>query len=113
MLDLLEGVTEAQLAGPKTLGTHTCQCFSARSDFGRAAEASPDLALPPAKRYGYLLGVPIEVCIDEEGHIRRVRFESEMMEVTLDLLEYAVHLPADWSRLPTFRSPGDGSARRA
>ncbi len=108
LLDLLDGVTEAQFGGHKTLGGYDCQCFSARADFGRAAEASPDLALPPAKRYGDLLAVPIQVCIDEEGSIRRVRFESEMMEVTLDLVEYRVDLPADWSRLPTFRSPDDG-----
>ncbi len=107
MLDVPKGVTEAQPAGRKTLGAHDCQCLSARCDFGRAAKASPELVLPPAKRYEDLLAVPIHVCIDEKGCIRRVRFESEML-VTLDLLEYGVELPADWSRLPTFRSPGDG-----
>lgn len=106
LLDLLKGVSEAQLDGSETLRERHCRRFSASADLTRAAELSPDdLALPPAKRYGDLLAVPLQVWIDEDGRILRVLSESEMMELSIVLAEYGVELPADWSRLPTFRSP--------
>lgn len=108
LLDMLGGVTEAHLDGSETLGQRHCHRFSARADFTRAAEVSPDdLALPPAERYRDLLAVPFQVWIDGDDQLRRVRLDSGMMELTLDLLEYCVELPADWSRLPTFRSARD------
>jgi hypothetical protein len=97
-----------QLDGSERLGERYCHRLSARADLSRAAEASPDdLALPPAERYGDLLAVPLQVWIDEDGRIRRVLWESKMMKLVRELLEFGVELPADWSRLPTFRSAGD------
>lgn len=110
LLDMLQGVTEAQHGGNEMLGERRCRQFSARVDLSRAAELSPDhLALPPAKHYGDLLAVPLQVWIDEDTQISRILMESDITELTLALLEYGVELPADWSRLPTFRSADDAS----
>jgi len=48
----------------------------------------------------------VEVWVDDEGYIRRIRHASghpgrSMFTSTLDLTELGIALPSDWSRIPT------------
>src|SRR5262249_45829817 len=84
--------------------------FAAHVDLERASAATEDgLKPPPVERFEELRALPVTVWIDGQ-HVRRIRFESRPLPrhiSTLDLWKFGV--PAgdlDWSRLPTFRSPG-------
>jgi hypothetical protein len=68
------------------------------------------LAIPRGTaRLGQLKQIPLEVWVDDEGRIRRLRHghfsggtaSVPFYTITVDLLEFEVELPADWSRLPT------------
>jgi hypothetical protein len=70
---------------------------------------------PPVERFEDLRALPVTVWIDGQ-HVRRIRFESRppaRLLATLDLWEFGDSVSGlDWSRLPTFRSPGHEQERQ-
>lgn len=110
LLRLLPGTTDASLDGTETIRGTACRRLSAHADVERASAASEEgLRPPPVDRFEQLRAVAFTVWIDSE-HVRRIRFEHgppASLVTTLDLWEFGVPLgELDWSRLPTFRSPG-------
>jgi hypothetical protein len=110
LLRLPAGATDASVEGNDTLHGAVCRRLAAKADMARASAASEQgLAPPPVDRFEDLRALPVTVWIDGQ-HVRRVRFEQTgpaSASMTLDL--WAFGAPAgelDWSRLPTFRSPG-------
>lgn len=110
LLRLLPGITDAALEGSDTLHGAACRRFSGTVDLARASAASGEgLASPQVERFEELRALPVTVWIDGQ-HLRRIRFEQVTPArhlTTLDLWEFGVPVEnLDWSRLPTFRSPG-------
>lgn len=110
LLGLLPGVTDAALDGTETLRGTASRRFAAHVDLERASAATGDgLRPPPVDRVEDLRALPVTVWIDGQ-HVRRIRFESRppaRLLTTLDVWEFGVPVgDLDWSRLPTFRSPG-------
>jgi len=112
LFDLLRGVVAACEQTPQVLDGRTCRRFSAHADLNRVAEAVPyELAIPAATaRLGELKRIPVEVWVDDDGCIRRIRHagtggigpaSAPINTATLDLIEFGVEPPADWSRLST------------
>lgn len=111
LLDILGGLAAASDEGAEVVRGTPCRSFTATVDISRASKLTPGgVAVPGIGRFEDLLALPVEVCLDEE-HVRRVRFRSEHHTETLDLWDFGVPLDdLDWSRLPTFRSPGEAAA---
>lgn len=116
LLRVLPGITDASLEGTETIRGTACRRLAAHADMERASNASGEgLRPPPVERFEELRALPVTVWIDGQ-HIRRVRFEHGPPAThltTLDLWEFGG--PAgdlDWSRLPTFRSPGYEQERK-
>ena len=108
LLRLLPGTTDASLDGTETIRGTVCRRLAAHVDMERASDANGEgLRPPPVDRFEQLRAVPVTVWIDGQ-HVRRVRFEGgRPVRATLDLWEFGVPVGGlDWSRLPTFRSPG-------
>jgi hypothetical protein len=110
LLRLLPGVTDAALEGTDRLHGTACRRLAAHADMERASAATDGgLQPPPVERFNQLRALLLTVWIDGQ-HARRIRFEHGAPArhlTTLDLWDVSVpveHL--DWSRLPTFRSPG-------
>ncbi|MBA2794091.1 MAG: hypothetical protein H0U32_08915 [Thermoleophilaceae bacterium] len=111
LIDLARGVVEAREQTAQVLHGRACRRFSAHADLNRAAEMVPyQLAIPTGTgRLDQLRRIPVEVWVDDEGRIRRIRHAHAsdgrasvpLSTTTVDLLEFEVELPADWSRLPT------------
>lgn len=121
LLRLIPGVTDARPEGTEALHGTLCRKYAVRVDVQRAATASAREALPAP------LGVDsaqppvlaLTVWIDGQ-HIRQIRFEDRVKRapkpdqggsgakiLTLELWDFGVPLrELDWSRLPTFLSPG-------
>lgn len=106
LLDLVRGVEEAHVSGEERLDGHTCRRLIGHADLNRAANAvSYDLALPSGMdELGQLTRMPLELWVDAERRIRRIRYGSDAsssatMVLTLDLREFGVESPSDWSRL--------------
>jgi hypothetical protein len=116
LLRLLPGVTGAALDGTDTLRGTASRRFAAHVDLERASVATGEgLRPPPVERFEDLRALPVTVWIDGQ-HVRRIRFESRppaRLLTTLDLWEFGVPVSGlDWSRLPTFRSPGHEQERQ-
>ena len=117
LLRLLPGVTDAALESTDTLHEIVCERFAATVDLARASAASGE-GLPPPQvgRFEELRELPVTVWINGQ-HVQRILFEEAgppSRRLTLDLWEFGV--PADdldWSRLPTFRSPGYEAERKS
>ena len=121
LLRLIPGATDARPEGTEALHGTLCRKYAVRVEAQRAATASGRAALPAP------LGVdsaqppvlPLTVWIDGQ-HIRQVRFEGRVKStpkpargassakiLTLELWDFGVQVrELDWSRLPTFLSPG-------
>jgi hypothetical protein len=116
LLRLLPGTTNVALEGTDTLHGTLCQRLAAHVDLARASAASGEgLRPPPVERFEDLGALPVTVWIDGQ-HVRRIRLEHSLAPTyvtTLDLWEFGVPSgDLDWSRLPTFRSPGYEQKRR-
>lgn len=116
LLRLPTGTTDARLEGSDTLHGAVCQRLVAKVDMARASAASEQgLASPQVDRFEELRALPVTVWIDGQ-HIRRVRFEQTSPAsrcLTLDPWEFGIPVAEpDWSRLPTFRSPGYEQERK-
>ena len=110
LLRLLPGATDAALEGTDTLHGAPCRRFAATVDLARASAASGEgLAPPQVGRFDELRALPVTVWINGQ-HVRRILFQQAgppLRRLTLDLWEFGVAADdLDWSRLPTFRSPG-------
>lgn len=107
VLDLVRGVEEAHASGEEVLDGHTCRRLSAHADLNRVADAVPyQIALPPGiEQLGQLTQLPVELWVDRDGQIRRIRHSSgerpgaPMNTSTVELRELGVEPPSDWSRL--------------
>jgi hypothetical protein len=105
LVDLVRGVTEVTSQARDVLDGDPCTCFDGRADLICAREAVDyDLAVPSGVgRLEDLKKVPVEVWVNDGGHIRRIRHtgsDPAKSTVTLDLSAFGVELPSDWSRLP-------------
>jgi len=111
LLDLLCGVVDAEKRGVASLQGQTCTHFGAQVDLLRASDAvAYQMALPPGvSQLQELQRIPVELWIDGEGHVRRVRHTaaSETAVLTVDLTEFGTSLPSDWSRLPSGKAAQD------
>ncbi|MDQ6776108.1 MAG: hypothetical protein M3071_07805 [Actinomycetota bacterium] len=120
MVDLVRGVVDAREQGAELLDGRTVRRFSAHADLNRAAGAvSYEMAIPLGiDRLNDLTHIAAEVWVDDDGHIRRIRHLSgkPISTSTLDLTEFGITLPSDWSRIPTVATdhPGEqqGPVRR-
>lgn len=111
LLNLLRGVVDAEERGADFLHGQTCAHFGAQVDLLRAADGlAYDVALPPpgVNQLQELKKIPVEVWIDGDGYVRRARHTAAggTSVLTLDLTEFGISLPCDWSRLPS----GQGGA---
>jgi len=126
LLDLVRGVEEAHESGEELLHGHTRRRFVGHADLNRAADAVPyEMALPTGiGQLGQLTRLPLELWIDPERQIRRIRHTGERPDgstitSTIDLIEFGVGLPPDWSRLDIpatdarTRTPGTHKPARA
>ena len=113
LLDLVRGVTGVEAEGEELVRGRKRQHLRTHADMGRAAAVAPaGLPVPiGAARYEDLLRLPLELWLDEDGYIRRLRQGDETATLTLELLELGAEGPADWTRLPTFRSPQEADRR--
>lgn len=107
LIDLVRGVVDAREEGAESLGARRARRFSAHADLDRAAEAvGYEMAVPSDLRErGDPKYVAVEVWVDDDGYIRRIRRASgdpgtAMFTSTLDLTEFGIALPSDWSRIP-------------
>lgn len=107
----MRGVGALERGADETVGAAGCTYLHGHADLTRAVGQVPHgMPIPPdTDRYGELLRVPIELWIDDDEHIRRVRQRNELATLTLELTELGAVPPADWSRLPTFRSPEEAA----
>lgn len=110
LLKLLPGTTNARQEASETLHGTVCQKLAAHVDMARASAASgAGLHSPAVERFEDLQALPVTVWIDGQ-HIRRIEFQptGPSQLTALDLWDFGVPVDElDWSRLPTFRSPGD------
>ncbi len=113
LVDVVGGVVDATEQAPEAVNGRTVRRFSAHADLNRAAEMVPyTMAMPPAGEYVGVTRISLEVCVDHDGYIRRIRQISAYSGVltrstiTLDVMEFGIPLPSDWSRIP---HPSDGS----
>ena len=108
LVDLVRGVVDAREHPAQDAGGNGPRRFSATSDLNRAAEAVPyGMAIPPnLDRLDDLRNIPIDVWVDDDGFIRRLRHDNArpttLMTSTLDLTELGIAVPEDWSRIPVF-----------
>ena len=122
VFDLIRGVVDAEEQTAESLAGHTCRRFLARADLNRVTEAVPyEVAVPTGlDRLDDLKQIPVEVWLDDEGYIRRVRHTfmasrtTEIATVALDLSDFGIE-PSDWSPPSVPADPGADAAgsRRA
>jgi len=105
LLNLLRGVVEAEERGVASLDGQSCTHFCAQVDLLRAADAvAYEMALPPGvSQLQELKEIAVELWIDGEGYVRRVRHSGAdgAPVLTVHLTEFGISLPSDWSRLPS------------
>jgi hypothetical protein len=107
LVDLVGGVVDATEQAPEDVNGRTTRRFSAHADLNRAVEAvSYEMEAPPEVEHsGDLTRIPVEVCVDHDGYIRRIRYTTPgpanfQSTSTVDVMEFGVALPSDWSRIP-------------
>ncbi len=106
LVDLVRGVVDAQEQAAEHLNGHLARRFLAHADLNRAADAVSYAMATPSDIHQRvdLTRIAVELWIDDNGYIRRIRqasAETPMSTSTLDLIEFGVTLPSDWSRIPS------------
>jgi hypothetical protein len=112
LIDLARGIKEARGQGEEILKGHACRRFAGHADLNQAADAvSYPMALPMGiRQLDELTRIPVEVWIDREGLIRRIRHtdrqphQTRPNTSTIELREFGVALPSDWSRLDSLQT---------
>jgi hypothetical protein len=119
LLRLLPGATDAHPEGTETLRGTSCRKYLVHVEVQLAAAAAlATLPTPSGIDSKQPAVLTLTVWIDGQ-HIRRVQFEDRVAKVplkhgdssakvlTLELWDFGVPVQElDWSRLPTFRTPG-------
>jgi hypothetical protein len=107
LVDVVAGITSAEEVAGEDVRGERCRHFVAETDLSQASRATPGgVAAPTVGRFENLLALPIHVWLDE-SHVRRVRRASSDRIETVELWDFGAPLAAlDWTRLPTFRTPG-------
>lgn len=111
LLRLVRGVTNATHVGEEELRGARCIRIAAQADLEKASAAhGGGLRSPAVERFELLRALPVTVWIDDE-HVRRVEFDDPgSQHLALELWDYGLATDEfDWSRLPTFRSPGENA----
>ncbi len=89
LFDLLAGVVDARKLGQDEVRGVSCRRYDAKVDLARASAASPyGLAVPQVDRYEDLSNLPLEVWLDGQGRVRRLRFSAEPLGTTLELFDF-------------------------
>lgn len=115
LFDLLRGVADASHVGSDTVRGRVCDHVRASVDVARVSAARPDpTPLPPGTTFEALEALPLEVWLDDEGLVRRIRFEYDLptgaRRTSLELFDFGTAASVDWSRLPIFKDPRTGAA---
>jgi hypothetical protein len=105
LVDLLRGVVDAREQAVEDIDGRSARRFLAHADLDHAsAAASYTLAVPDdAEKHTDDGHVAVDVWIDDDGHIRRIRharLAEPHASFTVDLTDFGAALPSDWSRLP-------------
>ena len=111
MLRVLLGTVDASAEGEDTLHGTRCERLAVRIDLEKASAAtSSGLRVPQVDSFEELRALPATVWIDGK-HIRRVQLDKiEHRNLMLELWDCGIATDQfDWSRLPTFRSPGEAA----
>lgn len=107
LIDLIRGVVDAREQPGESIDGRPTRYLSADADLSRAAEALsyqmaalPNIYQEPDRKH-----VPVEVWIDHQGYIRRIRHtrgnpHAGISTRRLDLIEFGIPIPADWSQIP-------------
>ena len=108
LFDLLRGVSEALQLGNETVRGSRCERLRATVDMARVSAARPGpTPLPPGSTFEELGAVPVEVSVDAEAFVRRIRFEYDLpmggQTYSLELFDFGTNVSLDWSRLPVFK----------
>ncbi len=114
LFELLRGVTEVCRVGSESVRGRSCEHLRASVDIARVSAARPDpTPLPPGSRFEELGALPVEVWLDAEGLVRRIRFQYALpmgaQSYTLELFDFGTTGSVDWSRLPVFKDPRTGA----
>jgi hypothetical protein len=115
LFDLLRGVTEAAGLGSESVRGRACQRLRASVDLARVSDQVPsDIPLPPGAFFEELRQLPLELWLDDEGLVRRIRFQHRLFgeafeKRTLELLDLGTDEAVDWSRLPLLKDPRTGA----
>ncbi len=111
LFDLLRGVTEAAELGSEPVRGRSCRRLRASVDLARVAREVPGKTpLPPGAFFEELGALPVETWLDEDGYVRRIRFEHRgpggaSQTYTLELHDFGTEDKLDWSRLPLLKDP--------
>jgi len=107
LVDLLGGVVDARGQAVEDIDGRSAWRYLAHADLDHAsAAASYTLAVPDdAEKRTDDGHVAVDVWIDDDGHIRRIRHTAlaeshPLFTVTVDLTDFGTALPSDWSRIP-------------
>jgi len=107
LFDLVRGVVEARELPPEEVAGRTLRRFSAVADLNRVAQAVDHHVALPSLGLKWLVDlrkIAVEVWVDDGGRIRRLRRtegpdDAPTSVNTLDLSDFGIELPEDWSRL--------------
>ena len=108
LFDLLRGVTEASQVGSDAVRAQPCRRLRASVDVARVANAVPgETPLPPGTSYERLRALPLDVGLDDDGYVRRIRFRSHLGAASqtyeLELFDLGTDDAIDFSRLPLLK----------
>jgi hypothetical protein len=106
LLGLLKGTVSAALRDRVEVRGASCSAYEVAADLGRASAATPGgLAPCQARRFEDLLCLPLTVCVDDEGRIRRVAGSDKFGETgntgyVVELYGFGSVPQIDWTRVP-------------
>ena len=115
LFDLLRGVTEASEVDSELVRGRRCQHLRASVDLARVSDAVPQhTPLPPGSWFEELRALPVDIWLDDEGYVRRIRFQHRApggasVAYSLELFDFGTKDTVDWSRLPLLKDPRTGA----
>ena len=115
LFDLLRGVTEASEVDSEPVRGRRCRHLRANVDLARVSDAVPHhTPLPRLAWFEELRALPVDIWLDDEGYVRRIRFQHRApggasVAYTLELFDFGTTDTVDWSRLPLLKDPRTGA----